>query len=212
MILRINFIHLFSLFFVVSSLFSGCTNKKTKDNNEKIMIDSIAELYHRGNFKACINIGSIFIKEHPKDSKVYHILSSAYLALEKDSLAEFNANQALTYNPNNAIALLNKAILLDKKEKYKEANFFYEKSIKSNDSLYQTYSNFAGNRILVNDFEKAVKLGKKAIEIGNNVGDKAILCFTYHKLGNKKKRDSLFLELKKLNYKNITNLKALISD
>ena len=206
-ILKNNLFIFLALFFL---MFISCDYSGTAPNSvsmEAIRLDSIAQLYHKGNVKSCFIEGLIFAEDFPENDKGWHILSSAALKLKKDSLAEIFANNAIILNPKNHIALLNLGILLDKKDNYEEAQEFYEKSLEISPSFLQTYSNYAGNRLLAGDYDVAVKLGKKAVLLGNNIEDKAILCMTYHEMNNFNERDSLLNELRMLDYKNLEELK-----
>lgn len=190
----------------------GCVNnpESTKEDEEILMLDSIATLYHNRDFEKSIELGKRFTVEYPNNDKGFHLLSSSYLAKSKDSLAEIYADKALLINPDNHIALTNKGILLDRKSEYNKAAVFYEKSLKINDTLSQTYSNYLVNRMKVGDYTNAVRMGEKSLKFGNHIWDKAHLCLSYHKTSNIVKRDSLLEELRVLNFEKLTSLEAKI--
>ncbi|HRP90827.1 MAG TPA: hypothetical protein PKX92_12415 [Edaphocola sp.] len=196
----------FLLFFV------GCINEpiNTIEVKELLILDSIATLYNDGDFENSTKLAKKFTIEYPNNDKGFHLLSSSYLGQSKDSLAAFFAGKALEVNPNNYIALTNMGILYDRKSEYEKATVFYEKSLKINDTLFQTYSNYLVNRIKVGDFTNAVKMGEKALEFGNHIWDKAHLCLSYHKVGDIEKRDSLLNTLKRLKFEKLTNLEVKI--
>lgn len=199
-----------TLFFMVG--FWSCDELGSHSDSQEIArLDSIAELYHKGKIEACLEAGMTFIGTYPKNDKAWHLLSSAALKLGHDSLSETFANNAIRINSRNHIALLNIGILLDKKGNYEEAGKYYEQSLDSDSSFLQTYSNYAGNRLMVNDFSSAVQLGEKAVLLGDKIEDKAILCISYHRAQSFKNRDALFQELTKLNYKNIADLEELMN-
>lgn len=181
-----------------------------RDDEESLLIDSMALLYQRNEIDKSIKLGEKFIIDYPRNDVGWSSLSSAYLAKGDDSIATKYSLNALIINPNNNVALCNYGILLDKKKKYEEAANYYERSLKSNNQIAQTYSNYALNRLMAGDFEKAVELGENAVILANNIKDKGILCLSYHRLGDSLRRDSLFQELKTLNYENLANLEELI--
>jgi tetratricopeptide (TPR) repeat protein len=192
----------------------GCVNnyETTKEDKEMLLLDSIATLYHSGDFEKSIELGKRFTSEYPSNDKGFHALSSSYLAKSKDSLAEIYADKALAINPDNHIALTNKGILLDKKPEYIKAAVFYEKSLEVCDTLAQTYSNYMVNRMNVGDYANAVAIGEKALKFGDNIWDKVHLCLSYHEIGNLVKRDSLVEELRSLNFEKLSSLEAKISE
>lgn len=219
---------------------TGSENNPSKINTLFNTINQIIEearntVYRTANFtmvQAYWNIGKTIVEEEQngkeraeygqelikqlskkltkKHGKGFHLLSSSYLGQSKDSLAAFFAGKALEVNPNNYIALTNMGILYDRKSEYEKATVFYEKSLKINDTLFQTYSNYLVNRIKVGDFTNAVKMGEKALEFGNHIWDKAHLCLSYHKVGDIEKRDSLLNTLKRLKFEKLTNLEVKI--
>lgn len=208
MFLRINKA---SIVWMLLFLF-GCINspENTKEDKEMLMLDSIATLYHNGDFEKSIELGKRFTVEYPSNDKGFHLLSSSYLAKDKDSLAEIYADKSLVINPDNHIALTNKGILLDRNAKYDEAAIYYERSLRANILLAQTYSNYMLNRIRVADYVYAVDLGERALKYENNIWDKANLCYAYHKIGIIPKRDSLLKELKDLGFEKLESLEETI--
>lgn len=196
------------LFILLLIFIVGCNNysEKTKYNKEIMTLDSIAVLYHSGDFDNSIKLSESFTINYPNNDKGWHLLSSANLGKNKDSLAQIYANKALEINRNNFVALTNLGIILDKQEKYNEAIIFYERSLKINDSFPQTYSNYMLNRLKVKDYDCALVMGENALRFGNHIWDKANLCFIYHKVGNISKRDSLLKELKKLKFEKMLSL------
>ncbi len=207
------FIRKYKIFIGLSFLLLyGCEINpvKTESNKETLMLDSIAELYHSRDFDNSIKLCERFIVNYPNNDKGWHLLSSSYLAKDKDSIAEVCANKALQINPKNYIALTNLGVLLDKKGEYDKAIIFYEKSLQINDSLPQTYSNYMVNRMKIEDYKYAVELGEKALKFGNHIWDKAHLCFSYHKIQDSVKRDSLLEELRILNFEKLSSLEAKI--
>ena len=197
---------------MLTSFLIGCGyNSVTIENSKEVLLlDSIAHLYHKGEINPCIKLGESFVTDYPNNDKGWHLLSSAFLAKGNDSIAKVCARNAIKINPNNHIALSNYGILLDKKGKYEEASVFYEKSLSSNNQLAQTYSNYALNRLRADDFANAIVFGEIAVKLAGNIKDKGILCLSYHKSGYFVKRDSLFNELKNLNYENLSSLEELI--
>ena len=202
-----------TLIYILAILLSfGCSsrNKKPPENTrvdtEVLMLDSIATLYHSGDFDNCIRLGIKFTIDYPNNDRGWHLLSSSYLAKGRDSIAEVYADKALQIDSSNHIALTNKGILLDKKKKYDEAVVFYKKSLKINNRLAQTYSNYMVNRIRDADYAYAVDLGEKALKYENNIWDKANLCFAYHKIGKITRRDSLLKELKDIGFEKLESL------
>lgn len=103
-------------------------------------------------------------------------------------------------------------IFADRKLEHNKAILFYEKSLKVNDTLFQTYSNYLVNRMKVGDYIKAVEVGEKALKYGSHIWDKAHLCLSYHKIGVVAKRDSLLKELRELNFERLSSLEAKISE
>lgn len=189
----------------------GCINspQKDKSNVEYAQLDTLATLYHRGKLKDLISKAKQFTNTYPLNDKGWHLLSSAYLSVGEDSLSELCAQKALAINPNNHVALTNMGILFDKKKKYKKAEEYYLRAIKSNPNIAQIYSNYAANRLYSGDYDLAVKYGEKAVEMAGNIKDKAILCLSYHKAGMFAKRDSLYTELKRLGYENIDKINEI---
>jgi tetratricopeptide (TPR) repeat protein len=192
----------------------GCFKKQKRayEDIEILTLGSIANYYHLKDFDKCIAQCKKFTVQYPRNDKCWHLLSSSYLAIEKDSLAEICANQSLKLNPKNPIALTNKGIILDKRHEPTKALIFYEQSLKINDSLFQTYSNYLINRIKAGDYNKAVVLGEKATKYGNNIWDKAHLCLCYHYIGDYKKRDSLFEVLRISKFTKLEGLKSKFTE
>jgi tetratricopeptide (TPR) repeat protein len=204
-------------FYLAIFVLVGCESKISSDEGvidreESLELAVMADLYHINEFDSCIKVGELFVENYPNNDMGWQLLSSAFLGKGEDSLSKYCVLKTLELNPKNHIGLLNYGILLDKIGKHVEASEFYEESLEINDSLYQTYSNYAGNRLLVGDYRAAVALGEKAVEIGDNIKDKGILCLSYHKIGDMKNRDVLFDELKKMNYENLESLREVIYD
>lgn len=195
---------------VLSVAFSACNSENYSAISENHELDSIAALYHSGNLDSCIMLALAFKEKNCENDKVLHLLSSAYLKMKNDSLAELFARKALEINEENHIALLNLGILLDKKGQSEAAVVYYEKSILADSTFVQTFSNFAGNRLLAGDFESAVTYGEKAVKLGGKIEDEGILCVSYHKNKDYFKRDSLYNLLESRGYKQLTAVNELI--
>lgn len=195
------------------SIISICCNSNYKSKHtDKYTLDSIAVLYHLGKLDSCIILAKDFNEKNPKSDKVLHLLSSAYLKRNEDSLAELYAMKALELNSRNHIALLNLGIICDKKKQNERAARYYEKSIFADSSFAQAFSNFAGNRLLVGDYVSAINYGEKAVKLGCRIEDEAILCVSYHKNNNFHKRDSIYRLLVIQEYKHLTSIESLIFD
>ncbi|MBS9526003.1 hypothetical protein KI659_18430 [Litoribacter alkaliphilus] len=206
---KIKFQYLGFLFFTLLA----CENKGLENSlREENLLDSLSNLYQQGDINLCVKLGEFFTKEYKENHQGYQLLSSAYLKNENDSLAILNAKKSLDINPLNPISLLNIAIVFDKRGDYESAFSYYEKSLLINENLYQTYSNYVGNRILSNDLRHALELSEKAVELGDYVGDKALLVYLYHEVKEFNKRDSLFEVLRKLDYVNLSDLEDVLID
>jgi len=192
----------------------SCSSNKSetiKSPVQTVQIDSIVHLYKAEEYVKCIELGTIMVSKFKEDDRVFHILSSSFLALGKDSMANIFVKKALELNPKNHVALTNKGIIFDKNREYDQAKEYYLSSLESNDTLPQTYSNFMLNRIRVGDFEAAVSLGEKALIYGGNIWDKANLCFAYHKIGNNKKRNLLWEDLRENEFSELESLEKVLN-
>lgn len=178
-------------------------------DRERIINHSVA-LYHQQDFNGAIKIASEYVINYPNDALGWQIISSAYLAVGNDSMCESAAKNALLIEPKNPIAMLNLAILCDKKSNYTTAYSLYEGALKHGSDLVQVYSNFASNRLFVGDYQRAIELGERAVQLGNSDKDKGILCVSYHKIGDTTNVNRLLLDLRKNNYQNLRKLEELL--
>lgn len=201
----------FSLFLIA---FLGCDVNESKSIKSEsaglVLLDSLLIEFGNGDTLGSLEGMVQFVNDYPKADYGFAFLGTLYLALEKDSLALKNIQKALELNPKNHGALTNYGILLDRNSKYDEALQAYKRAIEINKNYAQAYSNLMGNRISSGDLVNALMYGEKAVLYGNNISDKGLLCAVYHKLGIYDKRDSLYSELKELNYINIKQLEEII--
>lgn len=173
-------------------------------------LDSLINFCKNGDYEICIQKGQLFTKEYPQNDRGFLVLGTAYLSMGIDSSAETNFNRSLEINKNNAGALTSLGIIHDRREQYNDAADFYEKAINIDSNLAQAYSNYASNRATVGDYNKALVLAEKAIYLANNIKDKAVLCFIYHKVGQFENRDSLLNILESSNYPNLNDLRTVL--
>ena len=194
------------------ALIIGCgVDKQTKRNEEMLGLDSISQLYHSGQIDACIKQAGSFTSKYPNNDAGWHVLGSAHLLRNEDSLAYTFSRRSLNINSKNHIALLCLGILFDKEGETERAKQHYQESLESNPNIAQTYSHYASNRLFGEDYLEAIRLGSIAIEMADNINDKAILCASYHKAGLFIERDSLYHILKQLEYVGIEDLRELFN-
>ncbi|MBK9507855.1 MAG: hypothetical protein WBP31_04915 [Chitinophagales bacterium] len=197
-------------------IFIFAINSCNNIDNSKIYYDDTKALnditndYRTGNYINCINKSNEYVKLYPKRDVGWQFLGGAYLAIGKDSLAEICIAKALFFNPRNAISLTNYGVVNDRKNKFNLAAEYYDKALKINDTIPEIYSNYLLNRIKVGDYLNAQVYGERAISYSSNFYDVANLCFAYYKNGNFKKSDSLFYQLKLLNFTEIETLGTAI--
>ncbi len=194
--------------------FLGCdVNESNSIKGESVglaLLDSLLVEFERGDTLGSLKGMKQFVNDYPEADYGFAFLGTLYLALEKDSLAMRNIQKALELNPKNHGALTNYGILLDRKSKHEEAFQAYIQAIDIKKDYVQAYSNLMGNCISSGDIANARIYGEKAILYGDNISDKGLLCAVYHKLGVYDKRDSLYYELKELEYINIKQLEEII--
>jgi tetratricopeptide (TPR) repeat protein len=197
----------------------GCNSNHTDKNAEIISYDreeehynNLEKLYNGGKFDICLYEAKLFLDEYPNNSFGWGILAGTYMMYRNDSLdslAWLGVKRSLDLDSINSIALLNKAILLDRKGEYEEAANLYDMVIEINPEVGQVYSNYAGNRLKVKDYKLAVKYGEMAVKIAGKIQDKGVLCMSYHFTREYQKRDSLFNILENQEYTNLVGLKKL---
>ena len=198
-------------FFVIT--FFSCHDTKTNKSmseSDLELVESLIVKYQNGDTLGSLKGMKQFMNDFPNYEHGLNFLATLYIALNENSLAMENVQKALDINPNNHAALTNYGILLDRNSKYDEAYKVYKKAIAIKKDYTQAYSNLMGNRIAVEDINNARVYGELAVRYGNNVSDKGLLCAIYHNLELFDKRDSLYAELKKLNYKNLKQLEEII--
>lgn len=197
----------------IMGLLISCKQEVPQKSNYEVQIfllDSLEYYYNKGEMTEVVNRGLTFTAMYPDNAIGWHLLGGGYLALSEDSLAETYVNQALKLDPSHPAILVNKAVLLDRQVRFEEAREYYEKAIAIDSFFAEAFSNFAANRLYAKDYINAVKLGEIAVELANRTGDKAILCLSYYKAGIKEKSDSLFHELRTMNYPNLDKLRDAI--
>jgi len=193
-------------------LFASCNNNNkvnSGDINSKIL-DSVIVYYKNKEYEKCIQESRGGIMIYPNDDELWQFLGASYIELKKDSLAKNALYKSLTINPKNERAMINLGRAFDTEDSFEKAKTYYEDAIKINPGMYQIYSNFATNRLLSGDYKSAIEYGQKAYKLGFMTSDEAMLCLAYYKYGMYKESDSLYDDLKSLNYKNINDLKECL--
>lgn len=214
-VLDVNPIWIF--FLLLSWQLVGCNQKSDQYKPSSAVLDSLKDeefkrlekLYWVGDYTRCIAETNTFLTSYPNHSFGWSLLSSACMTFRNDSLdslAFIYLEKGLMFDNTNHIALLNKAILLDKEQKYSEAYQFYMDVIELKPGFAQVYSNLAGNRLKVKDYKSAIEYGEKAVILANQPQDKGVLCYSYHLAKDFRKRDSLLLVLQKEEYSHIQDL------
>lgn len=209
---KMNKLKIVFLLFIV--VFGGCNTDKGKtiksESEDLVLLDSLLTNFENGDTLGSLKGMQRYVNDYPNADYGFAFLGTLYLALNEDSLASENVQKALELNSENFGALTNYGILLDRKSKHDEAFQAYKRAIEVKNDYTQAYSNLMGNRISVGDLDNARVYGEIAVQYGNNISDKGLLCAVYHKLEIYNKRDSLYAELKELNYTNIKQLEEII--
>ena len=192
-------------------LLTGC-DQAYNENAEKEEFSRLEKLYTDGKFDSCLIQTEIFLAKYPKNDLAWSLFGGTYMTFRKDSLdslAGIYVEKALELNPDNYVALVNKAILLDKRKEYDKARGFYNQVLEIKPDYPQLYSNYVGNRLKVEDYKLAVKYGEIAVGLANQLQDKSVLCISYHFNKEYSKRDSLFGILETHDYIHLDELKHI---
>ena len=191
----------------------SCNNEpKEPLGIEEKALDSLASLFEIGDHESCIEMGKLITSLYPENPRSWQLLGACYLGMGRDSIADIMFDKVLKLNPDHSGALLNKAVILDRLGQFEKAEVYYLSAIRVNPNFTEAYSNFAGNRLRANDFNRAIEYGETAVELGNHLSDKAILCLSYHMAGRQMERDSLLEQLTFYKYENLPDLLELIED
>lgn len=198
---------LFLVLFAVSS----CGEKPSSsfDRQTLTVLNELADYYFEGQMDSVIVLGNRFLEKNPTNDAALHLLSSAHLAKEDDSLAYLYANLAIKYNGKNKVALTNLGILSDKRKEYANARKFYERALLQDSLFVPALTYYASNRLYEGDYLNAVKYGELVVEISNRIPDKVNLSIAYHFSEQYAKRDSMIVLLEGLQYDGLMELKKL---
>ena len=101
------------------------------------------------------------------------------------------------------------------KGKHQLAKEMYEKALKINPRNAEAYSSLLMLEIFNKNYSNAVILGEKAVSlmiIKDNPGILGNLVIAYHMNNQLLKRNSALADLEKTNYRNIDQIKKMISD
>ena len=167
---------------------------KRDDNQEKVLFSRLERSYEMEDYQRCREQAQEFVKEYPGNSFGWSLLAGSTMSFRTDSLdslACMYADQAIAIDSRNYVALVNRAILMDRKGEYSEASKLYERVRAIMPEYPQLYSNYAGNRLRVKDYQRAVEYGEIALSLSDNMSDKSVLCLSYHFTGDTVRRDSL---------------------
>lgn len=103
---------------------------------------------------------------NPDHVRTLAVLGEIYTDVGNRDIAEEYINQALTLDPNDVLALRNRAYLLEMRGVYTEAVTAYEAAITAAPQRFDLYMEYGRLlRVGLGDFEKAVEVYRKAVDV-----------------------------------------------
>ncbi|MCB0761444.1 MAG: hypothetical protein KDC12_07985 [Flavobacteriales bacterium] len=194
---------------------SGCLGDSNKEDAPNVDMrkqkaELILELYNDQQFDSCISVATDYVRVYEDDFFGWQMLGTIYIALGEDSMALIVTEKGISVDSSKPGVLMNMGMLLDKKGRLSEGEEYYIRALKLDSTIAQVYSNYAVNRLMSREYESAIALGKRAIQLNDNIGDKGLLCVAYHKAGKLDQRDSLISVLEHLGYVDLEKLREAI--
>ena len=120
------------------------------------------------NFKKVIDGSLKLINKTPNNDYLYNLIGMAYQGLSQHENSVKYFRMALDYRPNNLAAMNNYGNSLKALGKLEASQECFEEILKANPHYINAYNNYANLKTLVNDYEGAIALYKKAIQILKN--------------------------------------------
>ena len=120
------------------------------------------------NFKKVIDGSLKLINKTTNNDYLYNLIGMAYQGLSQHENSVKFFRMALDYSPNNVAAKNNYGNSLKALGKLEASKECFEEILKANPNYINAYNNYANLKTLVNDYEGAIDLYKKAIDILKN--------------------------------------------
>jgi tetratricopeptide (TPR) repeat protein len=206
---------------ILCIIFVSCRNNNQNNNisdeykliKVQAMVREMDSLYKIHNGPDFFRVAKEYSNEFPELYAGWCSLGSYYLYFEKnDSLAEYYTRKAISIDPKGYSSLQNLGVIFNKRKQYDSADIYYQKSILYKPNYGVAYSNLAGNRYQMGDFENAVKYAEIAVQLDNDTLDQAELSVYYGKCNRKGKVDSMLKVLADEKFSRINKIRELVGD
>ena len=170
------------------------------DNSQENNVNEMINFFQSGKFDKAENIAKIIVKKSPENIVGWKVLTAIYSQNLKLDDALAASNEAIKINPKDPETYNNKAMVLLKLNKIKEAEEFCKKSIELNENF------FDGHNTLGMIYEKSDKFDEAKLCYSISININPNFINAYYNLGNLFRKFNKYEEAV-INYKKAIELK-----
>lgn len=197
---------------LVLIVIAGCYGAPTTDEEDRIRLDQIANLYGQGDTTRAIVELEEYLATFPGDSIAWTILGHALEDEGRPDEAQIAYESALKINPRQFEAITGLGIVHRGRGNYDAAMTCYERALEIDQGYAQAYTSMATIALKKNEDARALVYAKIGYDIDKT--DPVIaanLAIAYHYNDDYENRDKLTRIAEQLGYDNTDGLQGLYS-